>query len=213
MTDTVAGKLYIIAAPSGAGKTSLVNELVKKVSNLTVSISYTTRPPRGKEVTGEQYFFVTPEEFAVMEADNQFLEHAAVFGHAYGTSKQWVHDKLAGGKDVILEIDWQGANQVKQIYPEAVSIFILPPSKEALEKRLTKRAQDKPEVITARLGKAMLEMEHCKDFDYIVINDDFDKAVEELWHVVAVQSLRTACQTIKQADLLSKLLSTEADSE
>lgn len=213
LDNKLPGKLYIIAAPSGAGKTSLVHALVQKMSNLKISISYTTRPPRPKEIDGEHYFFVTPEKFAVMEADNQFLEHAAVFGHAYGTSKQWVSDTLASGQDVILEIDWQGAQQVKQSYPDAVGIFILPPSKEALHKRLNKRAQDKPEVIIARMGKAIREMEHCEDFDYIVINDVFDQAVDELGHIVSAQNLRTAYQRINHADLLRNLLSTDDDSE
>lgn len=203
------GTLFVIAAPSGAGKTSLVNALVERVPNLNISISYTTRRPRENETHGEHYFFVSPEEFAVMEAQNVFLEHAAVFGHAYGTSRQWVEEKLKAGSDVILEIDWQGAKQIRYIYPESVSIFILPPSIEALAERLRGRGQDTESVIEARLAKAVREMEHCPDFDYIVINDDFEKAVVELESIVRSRHLITAQQMARYAELLANLLPIE----
>lgn len=174
------GTLYIISAPSGAGKTSLVKALISSDSLACVSVSHTTRPPRPGEVDGWDYHFVDHAEFDRMIATNDFLEHAEVFTNKYGTSRSWVEQTLAEGKDVILEIDWQGAQQVRKLMPEAQSIFILPPSREALQQRLTKRGQDSDEVIAQRMNEAVSEMSHYHEYDYLIINDQFEQAQQEL---------------------------------
>ena len=178
MTGT--GQLLLVSAPSGAGKTSLVEAALKRDDKLRASISHTTRSMRPGEKDGVNYHFVSPETFAAMVAADKFLEHATVFGNAYGTSLEEVDDQLDAGVDVVLEIDWQGANQVRKLRPEAVSIFILPPDAETLEKRLQKRGQDAPEVIAQRLSEARLDMSKASGYDYIIVNDNFDVALEQL---------------------------------
>jgi len=172
--------LFIIAAPSGCGKTSLVEALIKKTKNLCVSVSHTTRPPRPNEVNGINYYFVSINEFEEMIKNNAFVEHATVFDNHYGTSTKLIREKLDEGIDVILEIDWQGARQVKENMPNTISIFILPPSNEALLGRLQQRAQDNVETINKRMSDAQNQMQHFNEFDFIVINDDFNTALNDL---------------------------------
>jgi guanylate kinase len=174
------GRLFVIAAPSGAGKTSLVRALMEQVPTLRFSVSYTTRPKRPAELDGRDYFFVSREEFERMVAAGEFLEYARVFENYYGTSRQQVEESLASGQDLILEIDWQGAAQIRRAMPESVSVFILPPSRAELERRLRGRGTDSEEVIARRLGEAADDMKHWEEFDYVVVNDDFDRAVSEL---------------------------------
>jgi guanylate kinase len=176
--------LYVISAPSGAGKTSLVKALREKVPGLAVSTSHTTRAPRTSEQHGREYFFVSNAEFDAMVARREFLEHAQVFDNQYGTSRRQLEDKLAAGKDVILEIDWQGAQQVRAALPACHSIFILPPSVVALRARLLGRQTDSPAVIERRLSDAVADMSHYREFDYVVVNDDFARAVEDLVRIV-----------------------------
>ena len=178
------GHLFLVSAPSGAGKTSLVRELLKDHTNLKFSISYTTRPKRPTEQHGRDYFFVDIPEFERMAAAGEFLEHARVFDNFYGTSRKTVEGEMAAGRDVLLEIDWQGAAQVRQLMPEAVSIFILPPSRAELERRLRSRATDDESVITRRLKEAVRDMSHWSEFDYVVVNADFQAAVAELSAIV-----------------------------
>jgi guanylate kinase len=178
------GRLFVIAAPSGAGKTSLVRALMEREPGLRFSISYTTRPQRPNEVHGRDYFFVTRDEFARMAAEGGFLEHATVFDNNYGTSRAQVEQSLSAGQDLILEIDWQGAAQVRAAMPECVSIFILPPSRQELERRLRGRGTDAEDVIGRRLRDAASDMGHWREFDYVVVNDDFERALDELQQVV-----------------------------
>ncbi|SEI47234.1 guanylate kinase [Allopseudospirillum japonicum] len=200
------GSLYIISAPSGAGKTSLVAALLAQVPQLKLSVSHTTRAPRPGEQDGVNYHFVSQEDFQNLIAQTGFLEHAQVFDHFYGTSKAWVLEQLQQGQDVILEIDWQGARQVRQAYPQAVGIFILPPSKAALQERLQNRAQDSDEVIQKRMTQAVDEMSHYPEYDYVIINDDFQQALTELTSVLQARRLRLQVQAQKQAALLSSLV-------
>lgn len=179
------GKLFVIAAPSGAGKTTLVRALMKRVQTLRFSISYTTRKPRPNEVHGQDYFFVDHAGFERMVAAGEFLEHARVFDNYYGTSKPQVESMLREGENVLLEIDWQGAQQIRHAMPECESIFILPPSREALEQRLRGRQTDNDEVIARRLRDSIADMSHWNEFDYVVVNDDFERATAELEAVVA----------------------------
>ncbi len=173
-------KLYVISAPSGAGKTSLVRALLERRSNLVVSVSHTTRQPRPHEIDGQHYHFVSPERFAALAKAGEFLEHARVFDNCYGTGARQVRERLAAGQDVILEIDWQGASQVRRALPDCVSIFILPPSRESLEQRLRGRGTDSAEVVARRLADAVSDMGHYREFDYVVINDHFEQAVLDL---------------------------------
>lgn len=173
-------QLFVISAPSGAGKTSLVRALLERRSRLVVSVSHTTRRPRAHEVDGRDYHFITPEQFQALVDAGAFLEHAQVFDNHYGTGERQVRDRLAAGHDVILEIDWQGARQVRRSMPECVSIFILPPSREALEERLRARRTDSAEVIERRLRDAVADMRHYREFDYVVVNDRFEQAVLDL---------------------------------
>lgn len=200
------GTLFTVSAPSGAGKTSLVSKLVTSVPNIMVSISHTTRPMRPKEVDGENYHFVSTDVFMKMVEDGAFLEHARVFDRYYGTSSQWVEDTLNQGTDVILEIDWQGAQQVHQLIPNSVAIFILPPSREALNQRLTHRGQDSEEVINRRMAEAIEEMSHYPETDYLIVNDDFDEALENLSAIVMANRLLLLPQTKRHAALLKSLL-------
>ena len=202
------GHLFVISAPSGAGKTSLIGALVERDGSLAVSVSHTTRAKRAAEIDGVHYHFVTPAVFASMRDNAEFLEYADVFGHAYGTSRHAVHDAVAVGRDVILEIDWQGAAQVRRHWPDAVGIFLLPPSRDALERRLQSRAQDRPEVIVKRTAQAVSDMSHHNEFDYVVVNDDFEDAVAALREIVqATRDDRTPeCRDHRTliAELLSK---------
>jgi guanylate kinase len=178
------GRLFVIAAPSGAGKTSLVRALMEKEPRLQFSISYTTRPRRPAETHGHDYFFVDQPTFDRMAKNGEFLEHATVFDNSYATSREQVRKATDAGRDLILEIDWQGARQVRKAMPESVSVFILPPSYAALEQRLRRRGTDSEEVIQRRLRDAITDMAHWKDYDYVVVNDDFDKSVEALRAIV-----------------------------
>ena len=204
------GILFLISAPSGAGKTSLVNALLEasgEVSaRLCVSVSQTTREKRPGEEDGRNYHFVNVEEFRKMEAESAFLEHAEVFGNLYGTSKNWVEERLADGWDVILEIDWQGAAQIQSLLPSAVSIFILPPSLESLCERLTHRGQDKPEVIEQRMAAAVNEMSHFDQADYLIFNEVFETALEDLKAVIRSARLSWAHQTDVHGELLKELI-------
>jgi guanylate kinase len=178
------GRLFVISAPSGAGKTSLVRALMEREPTLRFSISYTTRPQRPTETHGRDYFFVTGAEFEGMAGRGEFLEHARVFDHRYGTAREQVEASLAAGQDLILEIDWQGARQIRQAMPECISIFILPPSRAELERRLRSRATDTDEVIRRRLRDAASDMTHWDEFDHVVVNDDFEAALETLLGIV-----------------------------
>ena len=199
------GTLFIISAPSGAGKTSLVAEILARMDNIQASISHTTRAARSGETDAVNYHFVSQQTFQSMVADSAFLEHAEVFGNFYGTSRQWVQETLNAGTDVILEIDWQGAEQVRQQFAQSKSIFILPPSKQALRERLNGRAQDDIEVINKRIAAATEEMSHYVEADYLVINDDFDLALEQLKGIISAQRCKMPIQGHEK--LLSDLLS------
>jgi guanylate kinase len=200
------GTLYTVSAPSGAGKTSLVNALLQRRPGLQVSVSHTTRAARPGEEDGVNYHFVSEQAFESMLAAEEFLEHARVFGNFYGTSRLWVEQQLRLGIDVILEIDWQGAQQIKRLLSDTRAIFILPPSREALEQRLNARGQDDAAVISARMAEAVEEMSHFEESDYLVINRDFDQALEELDAIVICHRLGTARQGQVHADLLEDLL-------
>jgi guanylate kinase len=178
------GRLFVIAAPSGTGKTSLVKALMQRVPSLGVSVSHTTRRPRPNEQDGRDYHFVSPETFGAMIAAGDFLEHATVFDNSYGTSQQAVEEALAAGRDLLLEIDWQGARQVRARLPEAIDVFILPPSREALETRLRGRGTDSGEVIARRLRDSVTELSHWAEFRYVVVNDRFEEALADLERIV-----------------------------
>jgi guanylate kinase len=178
------GQLYVISAPSGAGKTSLVQALLAARTELVVSVSHTTRTPRSQETDGRDYHFISPEEFQRLAAGGAFLEHARVFDNYYGTGREQVSARLAAGRSVLLEIDWQGARQVRQSVPECVSIFILPPSRSVLEERLRTRRTDSDAVIARRLADAATDMSHCTEFDYAVVNDRFEQAVADLLTII-----------------------------
>ncbi len=200
------GTLFVVSAPSGAGKTSLVAKLLEADPSLHLSISHTTRPRRPKEQAGINYHFVDKSTFEEMIDADAFLEHASVFGNYYGTSKAAVAEPLAEGRDVLLEIDWQGAALVRQAHPDAVSIFIVPPSLEALRERLQGRAQDDPEVIESRLAEARTEMAQYHEFDYLVVNDDFALALEELQAVVLAERCRVSRRAARNSALIEALL-------
>ncbi len=201
----MSGNLYIVSAPSGAGKTSLVAKLLEHDAGVRKSVSYTTRAPRSGETDGQHYHFVTPGTFERMAAAGDFLESATVHGNRYGTSRRWVEEQLAGDTDIVLEIDWQGAAQVRRLMPAAISIFILPPSFEALLQRLNSRAQDAPEVIATRLANAREEISHVHDFDYVIINSEFRAAAAELQDIVRAERLRTAQQLARHTALINRL--------
>jgi len=205
-TGLSKGTLYIIAAASGTGKTSLVSALLDRVKRIGVSVSHTTRAPRPGEQNGEHYHFVSADEFVTRQRDGEFLEHAEVFGNFYGTSRVQLEKTLSEGLDVILEIDWQGAQQVKKILPEAQSIFILPPSRQTLVARLNARAQDSPEVIARRTKEAFEEISHYKEFDYLVLNDEFDHALNDLISIVTSIRLQQPRQSVVLAGVIDKLL-------
>ncbi len=201
------GTLYIVAAPSGAGKTSLVKSLVETTPDVVASVSHTTRSPRPGEQDGVHYHFVPLAAFEAMIAAGAFLEHAQVFGNRYGTSRAAVLSQLEAGRDVILEIDWQGAQQVREQMPYCPSIFILPPSCDALRQRLAGRGQDSAEVIARRMAAALDELSHYAEFDYLVINDEFATALEALRAILIAQRQRRAAQLERHPELLRALLS------
>ncbi len=201
-----SGNLYIVSAPSGAGKTSLVRALVEQDARIQVSVSHTTRPARSGECDGLNYHFVGETEFLEMMAKGEFLEHAEVFGNRYGTAEASVQAQLARGQDVILEIDWQGARQVRRRIKEATSIFILPPSRDALAERLRHRAQDSDAVIAARMAQAREELSHYGEFDYLIVNDDFATALADLHAICTAGRLTQVRQHERLTELLSDLL-------
>ncbi len=200
------GTLYVIAAPSGAGKTSLVAALIDSMSDIAVSVSHTTRAPRSGEQNGADYHFIDQQGFDEMAGAGVFLEHARVFDHSYGTSRVEVVRRLSQGCDVILEIDWQGARQVKQAMPVSVGIFILPPSRAALEQRLRGRGQDSDEVIARRMRDVVAELSHYNEFDYLVVNDSFETARNDLRAIVRSHRLKRAARETELAALMNDLL-------
>lgn len=199
------GNLYVIAAPSGAGKTTLVEALIDSLPKITVSISHTTRPKRPNEMHGINYYFIDKSEFEHKIEHGDFLEYATVFDNYYGTSKSWVSETLAKGIDVILEIDWQGHQQIKELFPHATSIFILPPSMEDLRIRLVKRNQDNPDIITKRLADAKETVSHIHEFDYVVVNDDFVNALKDLQTIIESGRLAQLRQSAKFAQMIQDL--------
>jgi guanylate kinase len=211
MSDGIApalagtGCLFVIAAPSGGGKTSLVNALLAREPAIRLSVSFTTRPPRPGEVDGVHYRFVAEEEFHVRRQAGEFLEHAQVHGNWYATSAAWIREEVAAGHDVLLEIDWQGARQVRALIGQAVTIFILPPSLASLKDRLERRGQDAADVIARRQEAAREEVRHCAEFDYVIINQEFGNAVDDLVAIVRASRLRAALQLARHAALVGAL--------
>jgi len=203
----MSGSLFVVTAPSGAGKTSLVRALLECTDDLQLSISHTTRSPRDCETDGVDYHYVDEARFHAMAENSEFLEYARVFGNYYGTSETWVKDRLKQDIDILLEIDWQGAEQVRRLMPEAIGIFILPPSLQALEERLRKRGTDSEETIVQRLSEAQQEMSHYGEADYLIFNDDFDRALEELRAVILASRVETEAQSPRHADAIRLLLS------
>ena len=200
------GTLYIVAAPSGAGKSSIVNATLARDPNICLSISFTSRQPRPGERHAEHYHFVSAAEFEAMVAAGDFFEHALVHGDWKGTARQSVEPQLAAGKDVLLEIDWQGARQVRAKVPDAVSVFILPPSREALEQRMRIRAQDSEATIRQRLDAAREEMSHYTEFDYVIVNEHFDTAVSEMCAIFTASRLRREAQVARHQRVITQLL-------
>ena len=199
----MSGILFVVSAPSGAGKTSLVKGLIHSGSGVRLSVSFTTRAPRSGEVDGRDYHFVARERFIEMQKAGEFLESAEVYGNLYGTSHRWVGEQLALGQDVLLEIDTQGAAQVRKLFPECVGIFILPPSLEVLESRLRGRGQDSPEVIARRLAAARGEMAHAGAYDYVIINDQLSEALQDFASIVRAERLRTPRQVSRHGSLFN----------
>jgi guanylate kinase len=204
-TTALSGSLFMVAAPSGAGKSTLVNALLAQEPAIKLSVSTTTRPPRPGEQHGREYFFTTPEDFVARAHAGEFLEWAEVHGNYYGTSRIFVEDQMKSGTDILLEIDWQGARQVKKQFPQAAGIFILPPSIAALEERLHKRGQDEPHVITRRLLAAGGEIAHAPEFEYVIINQDFTVALSELSAIVRAARCRFAQQAARNTSLFAQL--------
>lgn len=200
------GTLFIVSAPSGAGKTSLVRALRENLDGFTVSVSHTTRAQRPGEVHGRDYVFVNHAEFETMIEAGEFLEHARVFDNYYGTARATVEKALAEGQDVLLEIDWQGARQIRSLMPDCISIFILPPSLRTLEERLKARGQDDPDTIARRMRDAISEMSHYSEYDYLIVNDDFDRALADLRSVVVASRLKTGRQSEVYKELIAGLL-------
>lgn len=204
---TKKGSLFIVSAPSGAGKTSLISALTDQMANLQVSVSHTTRAKRSGEIEGVNYHFVSKKEFNQIIEQCDFLESAEVFGNNYGTSKKWVNEQLKGGIDIILEIDWQGALQIRKAMPEAIGVFILPPSKETLQSRLTDRGQDDQSIIEKRMGEATKEMSHYPEYDFLVVNDDFEVALSNIKAIINARRLSLNVQKMNNSQLLLDLLS------
>ncbi|MBK5968762.1 guanylate kinase [Thiorhodovibrio winogradskyi] len=207
------GMLFVVSAPSGAGKTSLVRTLLNGHPKLRLSVSYTTRSPREGEVDGEHYHFVSRETFERMVLENAFVEYAHVFDNAYGTARETLRQALDAGQDVLLEIDWQGARQVREHFPEAVSIFILPPSLKELEQRLRNRGQDSEEIINRRMAEARSELSHYGEYDYLIVNDRFEAALAELRALVCAFGLRRANQQQKLGGTLGAMLDGDAKAD
>ncbi len=203
-----SGCLFVLAAPSGGGKTSLVRALLEREGGIRLSVSYTTRAPRPGEKDGVDYHFVDEPTFMKLKSAGEFLEHAHVHGNWYATSAVWLREEVQQGHDMLLEIDWQGARQVRTLMPEAVHIFILPPSLASLKERLEKRGQDAQEVISRRLEAAREEMRHCGEFDYVIMNQDFARAVDDLSVIVRAARLAASRQQVRHAALLADLLHT-----
>jgi guanylate kinase len=208
---SMRGTLYIVAAPSGAGKSSIVNAVLARDPNIRLSVSFTSRPARPRELDGEHYHFVDEAGFERMVAAGDLFEHARVHGDWKGTARQSVEPQLAAGKDVLLEIDWQGARQVRSKVPGAVSVFILPPSRAALEQRMRTRGQDSEEVIARRLAAAREEMSHYGEFDYVIVNEHFDTAVDEMCAIFTASRLRREAQVARHGKLIMALLADEQD--
>ncbi len=206
-----SGCLFVLAAPSGGGKTSLTRELLIREPGIRLSVSYTTRPPRPGEQHGVHYHFVDEPTFMQLNGRGEFLEHAHVHGNWYATSATWLQQQIQEGHDVLLEIDWQGAAQVRRLIPSAVLIFILPPSLASLKERLEKRAQDSAAVITRRIEAAREEMRHCGDFDYVIMNQDFARAVDDLSAIVRAARLTASRQMVRHARLIAQLLNPVTD--
>lgn len=204
-TQQYSGRLFLVTAPSGAGKSSLVNALLQLEPAIKLSISHTTRAPRPGEENGREYHFVTVEEFEAMKARGDFLESALVHGNYYGTSRVWIEEQMKAGNDVLLEIDWQGARQVRERFAGTVGIFILPPSIEALEWRLHHRGTDSEQTITRRLLGAGAEMAHAPEFEYVIINEDFDAALAQMRAVVIASRLAYGQQAVRHRDTLAAL--------
>jgi guanylate kinase len=202
---TVSGKLFILSAPSGTGKTSLTKALLLANINLWLSISYTSRPIRPGEVEGHDYYFVERKVFEQMLGNGEFIESAEIYGNLYGTSQKWINETIDSGKDVLLEIDSQGAQQVRKIFSNVVNIFVLPPSLEVLESRLKDRNQDSEEVIAKRMDAAKEEISHVSEYDYVIINDNMDIALRELVCVVQSERLRMSAQLVRYHDLVTQL--------
>ncbi|MBF6616266.1 guanylate kinase [Pollutimonas thiosulfatoxidans] len=205
MTSSSSGNIFMVVAPSGAGKSSLVNALLAEDPSMVLSISCTTRPPRPGEEANKHYRFVTPEQFGDLRTQNALLEWAEVHGNFYGTPRDRIDEALEKGLDVLLEIDWQGARQVREHFPQAIGIFILPPSIEALESRLTQRGQDAPPVISRRLLAAGSEMSHASECQYVIINQEFSTALLQLGQIIAAARLRYGVQAVRHAELFSQL--------
>lgn len=204
MTPT-AGNLFIISAPSGAGKTSLVRALLRTEMDLNLSVSYTSRPPRQEEMDGRDYHFVSREVFEQMLERGEFLESAEVYGNCYGTSQKWLNEAMLSGQDILLEIDSQGAQQVRRAFPEAVGVFILPPSLEVLEARLRSRGQDSPAVIARRVAAACEEIGHVTEYDYVIINEELDRTLGDFFCIVQAERLRMVKQLVRYHDLVTQL--------
>jgi len=202
----MSGHLYIVSAPSGAGKTTLVRMLLENDPGIRLSISYTTRAPRPGEQDGREYNFVEMAAFRAMVERGEFLEWAEVHGNCYGTSRLWIEREMAAGRDVLLEIDWQGAQQVRQLFPAAIGVFVLPPSMDELARRLTGRGTDSADVIARRLAAAHEEMRHVFEFEYVIINDELQRALADLLSVVRASRLRLAAQRTRHAALFKSLI-------
>jgi guanylate kinase len=200
----VSGTLFIVSSPSGGGKTSLVKALLQAEPEVRLSVSYTTRPARPGEVGGRDYHFVTPPVFERMLAAGEFLESAVIYGNRYGTSQKWIERERAEGRDVVLEIDWQGAQQVRRLIRQVVSIFIMPPSPEVLESRLRGRGQDSEDVVARRLAAAREEISHVSEYEYVIINDDFDRAAQDLRSVIRAERLKLARQLARNLNLINR---------
>jgi guanylate kinase len=201
----IPGNLFIVSAPSGAGKTSLVSALLAGNKDIDLSISYTSRAQRPGEMDGRDYHFVSRDEFLEMAKNGDFLESAEVYGNLYGTSQSWIEKEINSGRDILLEIDWQGAAQVRRIFPESIGIFILPPSVQALEDRLKSRKQDSAEVIARRIASAREDVAHVAEFDYVIINDKLDVALQQLNAIVVASGLRRDRQLARQQKLINQL--------
>ncbi len=205
----MSGNLFVISAPSGAGKTSLVHALLNINPQIALSVSYTTRPARAGEVDGQAYHFVSRETFLGMAARGEFLESAEVYGNLYGTSQRWIAEQTAQGHDVLLEIDWQGAAQVRKLFPQCISVYILPPSREALAQRLRGRGKDDEDVIMRRMAAIREDVSHVAEFDYVIINDNLNEALRELNAVVLAARLRGPRQVLRHQQLITQLQTLE----